>query len=231
LGEVAYMDMDALQTQACCTESLALYRVLDDRRGIARSLANLGMVAITQSEYGRARVLLEESVALERELNEPQRLGLALNQLGFVARSQGDERRAGAWYAESLARFGALQIPWGIAYGLEGIAVLAVALFHGGGSGVAPHHPPTAEWACGAARLWGAAEALREVSGFPMTPMNRAQYAPFLAAARAGLDETTFAMAWAEGQGLSMEAAIQAGLQVVDALQLIDPTAPARAAL
>src|SRR5262249_22718949 len=48
-----------------------------------------------------------------------------------------------------------------------------------------------------AARLWGAAERLRQAIGCRPAPAARAAYERALAAARAQLDEATFAAAWA----------------------------------
>jgi hypothetical protein len=59
-----------------------------------------------------------------------------------------------------------------------------------------------------AARLWGAAAALREALGAPRAPNRRAEGERELGAARAALGESAFAASWAEGQALSLEQAI-----------------------
>jgi hypothetical protein len=61
-----------------------------------------------------------------------------------------------------------------------------------------------------AARLFGAAEALREALGAPLPPVERAHYDRSVAATRAALGEEAFAAAWAEGRALSLEQAIAA---------------------
>src|SRR5207248_2739765 len=61
-----------------------------------------------------------------------------------------------------------------------------------------------------AARLWGAAEALREVLGTPLPPVACADYERAVAAARTTSGERAFAVAWAEGRGMSPEQALAA---------------------
>ncbi len=59
-----------------------------------------------------------------------------------------------------------------------------------------------------AARLFGAAEALREAVGDKHTPEEDDMREPYLAAARSRLDEATWEASWAEGRAMSMEQAI-----------------------
>ncbi|HMA33430.1 MAG TPA: hypothetical protein VKY74_03035, partial [Chloroflexia bacterium] len=58
-----------------------------------------------------------------------------------------------------------------------------------------------------AAQLLGAAAALREAQGSPLHPAERAAYDRDLAAARAQIDEPTWAAAWAQGRALDGVAA------------------------
>jgi DNA-binding NarL/FixJ family response regulator len=59
-----------------------------------------------------------------------------------------------------------------------------------------------------AARLFGAAEALRGAVGASVLPFYRADYERGVAAARAGLDEQSFAAAWERGRAMTLEQAI-----------------------
>jgi hypothetical protein len=63
-----------------------------------------------------------------------------------------------------------------------------------------------------AARLFGAAEALRGRIDIPMTGYEREEYERQVADLRAGMDGKTFEAAWAEGRNLTMEEAIQIAL-------------------
>ena len=56
-----------------------------------------------------------------------------------------------------------------------------------------------------AARLFGAAEVLRERIGFPIQASYATEYAHAVAAARAQWDADAFARAWAEGRAWTVE--------------------------
>jgi len=56
-----------------------------------------------------------------------------------------------------------------------------------------------------AARLWGAAEALRETMGAPIWPVERATYERAVAAARSLIGRKVFVVAWAEGRTMPLE--------------------------
>jgi hypothetical protein len=58
-----------------------------------------------------------------------------------------------------------------------------------------------------AARLWGAAERLREAIGCRPAPAARLTYERAQAATRAQVGEAAFAAAWAEGQAMTLEQA------------------------
>lgn len=58
------------------------------------------------------------------------------------------------------------------------------------------------------ARLWGAAEALREGIGCPLLPSERVRYDILVAQAHSAMDETTFGVTWAQGRAMPLEQAI-----------------------
>jgi non-specific serine/threonine protein kinase len=63
-----------------------------------------------------------------------------------------------------------------------------------------------------AARLYGAADALRQAIGAPVPLFERADKASALTATRTALGPARFAAAWAEGQSLSAEDAVKLAL-------------------
>src|SRR5262249_35860897 len=115
-----------------------------------------------------------------------------LCDMGRLAYAQGDEQRAAACYRESLALFRELEGKRLVSVCLEGLAGLAEVR----------KQPERA------ARLFGAAEALRESGGRPLPPVYRADYDKAVAAARAQLDPASWAAAWAAGRALPLEQAI-----------------------
>jgi hypothetical protein len=60
-----------------------------------------------------------------------------------------------------------------------------------------------------AARLWGAAEALRDVCGVRVPPSDRARYDDVVAMVRRQLRAGAFAAAWQAGRALRLEAALE----------------------
>src|SRR5262249_13253510 len=153
-------------------ESLAIFRSLGDQPGIAASLADQGNMALKQRDYEAARSLYEESLRISRELGNRVSIAIALNNLGKIAREQGDGRAARALHTESLAIRRELGDRGGYPWSLEAFARLS-----------APVDPERA------ARLWGAAESLRESLGLPLPPNERAEYDRHRTAAREAVGE------------------------------------------
>src|SRR5205085_9681097 len=78
-----------------------------------------------------------------------------------------------------------------------------------------------------AARLWGAAEALRETIGTPLPPVERDTYERSVAAVRTQLGEKAFATAWAEGRAMTPEQAFAAqGRATIPSPSLAAPLSP-----
>lgn len=82
--------------------SLVLYRTLEDRRGIARALVDLGVVASTRGDEQQARDHFEESLALFRALGDEPGIAMVLNSLGWLHYSQGETEQALLRFEESL---------------------------------------------------------------------------------------------------------------------------------
>ncbi|HEV2122651.1 MAG TPA: tetratricopeptide repeat protein, partial [Chloroflexota bacterium] len=184
------------QAVALYDESLALYRALGNNARIAAIINNLGSVALGQGDYARATALFEEGLALFRDVGDTRGISVCLINLGLVALYQGHYAHALVHYTEALRLSYELGDMVGID-SLDGIAGVAGAHAH-------PHR---------AARLWGAAAALREALGAPLPPADRAKLEPMIAAARAQLDEAAWAAAWAEGRAMSLEQAIADALE------------------
>jgi non-specific serine/threonine protein kinase len=103
------------QKRELLVEGIALYRALDDRRGLAWSLIRLG--TITQglalhetrdpADRERGTALLEEGLALAREVGDPWLIACALSFLADTehARGEAEKTRALAAAEESLALY------------------------------------------------------------------------------------------------------------------------------
>jgi predicted ATPase/DNA-binding SARP family transcriptional activator len=84
-------------------EALPPLRALDDARGIAITLNNLGNIADWQGDVARSQELYEESVGLLRAAGDESLLAGVLGNLGGQAIEHGDAARATAWLEECLA--------------------------------------------------------------------------------------------------------------------------------
>ncbi len=102
-GNLAHRHGDFAEAGLLHRQGLALFRELNDERGIANSLNGMGLVAWSLGEYGQAMTAFEESLSLRRGLEDRGGVATALSNLGCVARSQGDYRRARALFEEALA--------------------------------------------------------------------------------------------------------------------------------
>jgi predicted ATPase len=196
LAIVARLEGNTTQARALQEEALAIRNRLGDRRAIALSLNNLGNVALDQGDYAGARARLEEAVMLQREVGDKYYIANALNNLGNVTRAQGDYEATRQLYTESLLINRELGDGWQLAYVIEDIGGLAAL------QGQAER----------ALKLVGAASALREEIGAPLSPAEQTKLERTLEPARQALTEVMQEQAWAEGRALSLEEAIEYAL-------------------
>ena len=121
----------------------------------------------------------------------------ALNNLGLVTWELGDYAGALPFYRESLSRYTELEDTHGITDCLDGLARVA---------GSRGDHRE-------AARLWGAAEALRDEIGISIPKSDLAEYERNVERSRAALDDSSWQAAWQAGHGMSLYEAISYALE------------------
>ena len=85
------------------TQSLELYRTLDDKKNVAATLNNLGVVATSQGDYERAMAVIKESLAIKAELDDRNGVSIALNNLANLSADRGDYSEARRYLEESVA--------------------------------------------------------------------------------------------------------------------------------
>jgi non-specific serine/threonine protein kinase len=115
----------------------------------------------------------------------------------MVAYERGEYARAAALLAESLRLVSDLGARDLLAHLLEGLAWVGMALGQPGR----------------AARLGGAAKAVRGALHMPLVDADRGEHERVVATMRAALGEEGFAAAWAEGHTLSLEEAVTLALE------------------
>jgi tetratricopeptide (TPR) repeat protein len=122
LGAIAYYLGNCEQAEVYAQEALVLARQIGHRVQICRALANLGGLAIGQTDYTQAERYLQEGIELARQFGGHFDLPLMLMNLGKAIGQQGDYDRANVCFQESieLARrqgaswyMGAALIYWG----------------------------------------------------------------------------------------------------------------------
>src|SRR6266850_1802331 len=221
------------KARALFEESLALWRELGDLKAVARALSNLANVVKLQGDYDRARSLYAECLSIFRGLGDRTGVAWSLNYQGDVARDQGDSAAAQTLYEQGLAIFRELGDRWGIAGTLADLGSLArdqrnysrahalyresIKIFQ-----ELEHKRGIARllecFACSAAaqvhaerslRLAGAAAALRQNIGAPLTPAEQVKLEASLDPARQAMTNTAGATAWLEGWALPVEKAIE----------------------
>ncbi|HET9223082.1 MAG TPA: tetratricopeptide repeat protein, partial [Roseiflexaceae bacterium] len=231
MGNVAREQGDSASAWVRLTESLALLRTLGDASIIAEVLNSLAEVAILDEDPARAEALLAESRAIEQQVDaDPNLIGWTLNRLGHAAQLRGAFDDAAQLHHESLEYFQAFgdqhhALPW--AYHGMGETALGQGRLDEAGRWLAKGlalsqtigDQASMSWCLAgvgsvaaldeeperAARLWGAAEALREAIGCRPPPAARTTYECAMVAARAQLGEEAFAAAWAAGRALTTE--------------------------
>jgi non-specific serine/threonine protein kinase len=179
--------------EAMLQEAATLERAIGDRLALASTLANLGILLRIRGDYPAARLVLNESLITVREVGERFGEAVTLRSLGMVECADGNLKAAEQHLAESLAICGKLSDRVNTAAAIEGLAHVAVAID-------TPRR---------AARMWGAAERLREEVGSRLPVYEHAAHAKVLEAARAAVGQEEFNKAWQEGRAMTLEDAVR----------------------
>jgi tetratricopeptide (TPR) repeat protein len=193
LANVLKLQRDYDRARSLYMECFTIFCGLGDRTGVAWSLNYQGDVAREQGDSEVARILYEQGLAIFRELGDRWGIAGTLADLGSLAREQRDFPGALSLYRESIKNFQELEHKRGIARLLECFACSAAAQFHAERS----------------LRLAGAAAALRQNIGAPLTPAEQVKLEASLESARQAISNTAGATAWLEGWALPVEKAVE----------------------
>jgi predicted ATPase/class 3 adenylate cyclase len=203
------------RARAAGEEALVRYRALRDPLGEAQALASLGLLALVEGDLERADEWHAASLALFREVEDAGGETQALGNLGLIALDRGDLPGAAARLQDALRLAMTLGEPDAVACWLEALATLRLA------EGDDRR----------AARLLGAAEALRERIGIAQPPEMRARLDAGVSALRQRLG-TDLEAVWRSGRALTLEEATSEALSspapgvvgepVAAAVQLLD---------
>ena len=154
LGVIALRHDDTALATSRFLEALSLFRALDDPWSIAVSATNLGWIAETAGELAEAAVWYEECAQLRALVGDEHGLARSAADLGRVARLRRDFPRARLRLEEALRAF----------HRLGDRRLAAACMLELADIAVERRRPDIA------ARLVGAAEAVRDALGIPAWP-------------------------------------------------------------
>ena len=123
---LAYRQSDFSATMSLAGESLAIYREVGDKQGIASALVKLGNAATEMGNYAKASRFLEEALNTWRNLKDKHGIARALISSGWVALRSGEYGLAKARLMEALALSRDLEDTRNIAFELSGLGEVAL---------------------------------------------------------------------------------------------------------
>ena len=193
-GHAALVRGEHDRAAALAGESVTLYRALDDQSGAGLALTVLGEVAFGKGNPARAEQLFDESEKLLRAAGSRWNLAANLSIRAVTTAMRGDHAQSIALLRESLSLALRLHDTQIAAYSLEGLAGASAMLGEGRR----------------AARLFGAAEALRERTGSVIGLATlRDLHERHLAALRARFDADDLEAEWSGGRAMTFEQAAE----------------------
>jgi len=157
----------------------------------------MGMGVRFQGRFDRAQQYLEEGLRIFKHIGHKGMIAASSSEIAHTQRAMGNYTEAKKTYRETIKVFQDYGNRPAVAHQLECFAMIAVA----------EEEPQRA------AKLFAAAEAIREVTGHKRTDEEEAEETQFMSRLRAMLPEPEFNTLWAEGKSMTMEQAIQFALK------------------
>jgi predicted ATPase/DNA-binding SARP family transcriptional activator len=173
-------------------EQLASARELGDRKLTGWALTNLGNAAAEAGDLAAARARQDEALRLAQEIGDRRLETYALTNRGLVCQADGDYPAARTFHQRSLQLAQALGEPHIIAEILEELATVEAA----------DASPALA------ARLLGAAQALRERLSEPIPGPDLARHNHLIASLRQALGDEHYQDGWDQGRSMPEQQAI-----------------------
>ena len=231
-GRLAWMVDDSAASGRWQEEALGIYRELGDGRCAAKMLADLALSAWDRGEAERAPALIEEAAELAAPFREDSRLRAHLLRSRALLSAGGrDFTESMALYEQALALYRELGDQWMARIAQWAVGVTATVLgryeearthfteclkgsFLGNRMGLAYMFEAFAALAVAeqqyerAARLLGAAEALRAKHGVSTEPGDHPAVREILASAAEHFAKEEFGVARREGRAMSVDDAV-----------------------
>jgi predicted ATPase len=196
LGSIEIREGNMAAARPLLEESLRQYREVGEHSGATSILVSLGQVAYYEGDYALASQLFEEGLQLGKEIGYKSRVAQLHALLGWAALREGKYDETEMFFREGLL----------LARELGATSTVYLCLAGLAGSAVARHNRERA------ARLFGAAAALRDATSLHLPAMPEAEIASEMAAARSQSDEEAWNSHWTNGQGMTLEEAAELAL-------------------
>jgi len=164
------------------------------------ALYGLGTGARYQGQLDDARAHLMPLLPVLRDVGDTHRVNMVESELAHIERAEGNLEQAASMYRTTILEWQRLGHRAAVAHQLECLAFIAKAR----------EQPERA------ARLFGAAEALRQEISIAMNQMEQKEYEVEVASLRAGMDESEFTTLWSAGRALTMEQAVAIAIEEND---------------
>ena len=173
--------------------SLELFTETDDQRGRAQVLNNLGHIASAHKDWPNSLRCLEDSLQLFDELNDQQGIARALLNIGVTHREAGNLTEAAHYIKEGTRLWSALHGRSDLTDCLEDWGAVQELLGNDEE----------------AARIFGAAESLREEISTPIWESEAEVLQPYWDRLRARMGDDDYERTLKEGRGLTVEEAVE----------------------
>ena len=196
LAYIAIEQGDYPEAEALSREAVGSSQATDDRLALCSSLGHLAIALHRQDQRAAARELYEQALVAARELGTPSYIGESLKEIGWAECDEGRFDLALKHVTEGLTILHGLGCAPSVIESLEGLGGLAAAT-------ASPRR---------AARLWGAADALRQEMGCARSAYQSIAYERQVGPVRAILTAEAFARAWYEGRAMSLDDAVRYAL-------------------
>ena len=203
-GNVAWNRADYEQARACYERGASVAGDAGDATSRGFQLTNLGMLVRQMGDPSRALSLLTEASEVLAAVGDHDGQGWAVVCQAIALTDLGRLAEARATIHEGLALGSSTGSPQDRLHALS-----AIALWLG-----------AAGQPLEALRAWAAHERGRSEIGWPYDPEDRAFIEPLVARDRRAAGEPIASLAWAEGAGMELEAALSAALCAMDAVDL-----------
>ena len=187
LGIVAEQEGDLGSATKFYLKSLSKREEIQDLRGIAASLNCLGGIARREGDYSQARLYHEKSLALRQSMGNKGAIAICYFKLGLLEEAVGQHQASCHYFQKCLSLRCELGDRGGMARAMEGIARIAGTISNGED----------------AARIFGAAEALRLHLAVSLSPAEQQHYGQFIFSVK-----ERFPSEWSGGSKWSTDEAI-----------------------